>query len=126
MFRSVLKAEKCGAANDRALWRLVAPLIYDSPVLGRQVVAPEGFVTDFASVPRLPLAYLLAGDTAHEAAVIHDYLYKYNTCTRAEADAVLDEASASLGEPWWRRQLMWTAVRVGGWVPWNRYRKGEK
>ena len=98
-------------------WRLLAPLRYRSAVLGAQIEVPAGFVTDLASVPRLPLAYLLAGDTAHEAAVVHDYLYQVRISTRLQADAVLDEAMAVTGEPAWRRWLMWSAVRLaGGWA----------
>lgn len=98
-------------------WRLLAPLRYQSRVLGALIEVPTGFLTDFSSVPRLPLAYLLAGDTAHEAAVIHDYLTQVHICTRAQADAVFYEAMAVTGEPRWRRVLMWSAVRVaGGWA----------
>jgi len=98
-------------------WRLLAPLRYQSAVLGTLIEVPTGFLSDLASVPRLPLAYLLAGDTAHEAAVVHDYLYQVRISTRAQADAVLAEAMAVTGEPRWRRWLMWSAVRVaGGWA----------
>lgn len=98
-------------------WRLLAPLRYLSAVLGVQIEVPAGTVTDLASVPRLPLAFLLAGDSAHEAAVLHDHLYQTHPCTRRQADAVLDEAMAVTGEPAWRRWLMWSAVRaVGGWA----------
>jgi len=98
-------------------WRLLAPLRYQSAVLGTLIEVPTGFLTDLASVPRLPLAYLLAGDTAHEAAVVHDYLTQVHICTRAQADAVFYEAMAVTGEPRWRRVLMWSAVRVaGGWA----------
>jgi len=100
-------------------WRLLAPLRYQSAVLGALIEVPTGFLTDLASVPRLPLAYLLAGDTAHEAAVVHDHLYQVQRCTRAQADAVLYEAMAVTGEPAWRRWLMWSAVRTGGWWAWR-------
>ena len=100
-------------------WRLLAPLRYQSTVLGAHLEVPTGFLTDLASVPRLPLAFLLAGDSAHEAAVIHDHLYQVRRCTRAQADAVLAEAMAVTGEPAWRRWLMWSAVRTGGWWAWR-------
>jgi len=100
-------------------WRLLAPLRYQSRVLGALIEVPTGFLSDLASVPRLPLAYLLAGDTAHEAAVVHDWLYQNRISTRAQADAVLDEAMAVTGEPRWRRRLMWSAVRTGGWWAWR-------
>jgi len=67
-------------------WRLLAPLRYQSAVLGTLIEVPTGFLTDFASVPRLPLAYLLAGDTAHEAAVIHDFLYQRQAVEDIDAD----------------------------------------
>ena len=67
-------------------WRLLAPLRYQSAVLGALIEVPTGALTDFASVPRLPLAYLLAGDTAHEAAVIHDFLYQRQVVEDINAD----------------------------------------
>lgn len=100
-------------------WRLGMPLRYWSKLLDRLVEVPEGFVTDRASVPRLPLAYLLAGGAADEGAVVHDYLYQTHPVTRAEADAVLLEAMEAIFEPIWRRQLIYRAVRCCGWVPWN-------
>jgi len=86
-------------------WRLLAPLRYQSAVLGTLIEVPTGFLSDLASVPRLPLAYLLAGDTAHEAAVVHDYLYQVRISTRAQADAVLAEAMAVTGEEAVRKAL---------------------
>ena len=108
--------------NDEK-WELITPLIYDSDVLKKQVVVPAGFTCDFASVPRLPLAYLLAGGTATKAAVIHDWLYWNNGCTRAQADGVFEEAMKVTGIPLWRRKIMYWAVRMGAGSIWERYRK---
>lgn len=83
-----------------------------------KVEVPAGFETDFASVPRLPLAYLVAGNTSHKAAVIHDYLYK-TQAPRADADAVFRAAMRAEGVSAWRRGLMWAAVRAFGWAPYN-------
>ena len=101
--------------EGRSLWELVHPLVYQSDILLAPVDVPEGFVTDFASVPRIPVAYLLMNDVGQPAAVIHDYLYRFATCTRAQADEVLEEALNVLGVSWWRRKAMWTAVRLAGW-----------
>jgi hypothetical protein len=95
-------------------WCLLSDLVYCSERDGAFIV-PEGYLTDFASVPRLPVVYWLAGDTAHEAAVLHDWLYTSGRVTRGKADALFREASAASGVPWWRRWLMWAGVRVGGW-----------
>lgn len=98
-------------------WRLTAALVYWSDLLKRLVIVPKGFVTDFASVPRLPVAYLLAGGEANEAAIVHDYLYHSHEVARDVADAVFEEAMAVTGQPWWRRKLMWAGVRLFGAAP---------
>lgn len=102
-------------ANDgRGRWRLRAPLVYLSGVAKRQITVPEGFETDFASVPRLPVAYWLTGGTANSAAIMHDYLYATGELPRKLADQVLLEAMEVTGVPWWRRQAMYWAVRLFG------------
>lgn len=101
-------------ADGRGMWRLEHPLVFQSAVLGRAITVPECFETDFASVPRVPVAYWLAGDTAHPAAVVHDYLYSTGEVSRATADRVLLEAMAAEGVPAWRRYPMYWAVRAFG------------
>jgi hypothetical protein len=110
-FKSPLTVTLLRGKDDagRQLWRVDAPLIYHSAIAGR-VEVPAGFETDFSSVPRLPLAYLLAGDTAHEAAVIHDYLYVSKQVEKKTADAVFLEAMELSGVAWWRRKVMYRAV----------------
>ena len=126
--RTKLQAEKTGTRRtwlgSRAIWKLTACLVYEAETY--YVMVPAGFETDFASVPRLPLMYLLAGDTAHEAAVIHDYLYRTNGISRREADALFYTIMRETNEPRWRAWMMWFAVRAGGWRTWNKYRAAEK
>lgn len=105
--------------QDDGQWILTAPLVYVSDVAGITITVPAGFQTDLASVPRLPLVFLLAGDCAREAAVVHDFLYTSHLVDRATADAVLREASAATGVPWWRRTLMYWGVRIGGARHWG-------
>lgn len=108
----------------RRYWRLTSELIYHSELVGL-VTVPVGFVTDFASVPRLPIAFLLVGDTAHTAAVIHDYLYRVNKMTRKRADEVFLEAMNAESTAKWRRRIMYLTVRLGGRRTWKRYRENE-
>jgi hypothetical protein len=103
---------------------LLAPLLYHSDLLNALVFVPEGFVTDMASVPKLPLMWLLAGGTANEAAVIHDWLYTTHSVageevTRSQADAVLREAIPASKDTHAPAFLMWLAVRLGGWLAWD-------
>ena len=98
---------------DRKTWRLLAPFSYLAPGHGL-ITVPAGFETDFASVPRWPLAFALLGSYGHAAAVIHDWLYTTGELSRPDADRVFHEALRSSGIARWRAWLMWAGVRVGG------------
>jgi hypothetical protein len=113
MFLSKLRVEQIDEEN----WRLLAPLRYFSVLLGRVIEVPEGFVTDFASVPRLPFIYWFVGNTADAAAVLHDWFYRTNTedISREKADSLLAEAMESLGYWKARAWFVWAGVRVGGY-----------
>lgn len=102
--------------DERAnLHELLAPLVYDSVVLKTRIRVPKGFRTDFASVPRLPLAYMLTGGKGSRAAVVHDYLYSGGIkVSRAQADKVLREALQASGYGWFTVALMYAGVRLGG------------
>jgi hypothetical protein len=105
--------------KDDGQWQLISDLIYQSDVAEMTFTVPKGFVTNFASVPRIPIVYELAGDTASNAATVHDFLYSTHPVSRAMADAVLREASDVTAVPDWRRQLMWAGVRMFGWLYWG-------
>jgi hypothetical protein len=110
-----LKVELLGGNR----WRLLEPLRYDSAVLGCRLTVPDGFETDFASVPRLPLAYLIAGNRFHAPAAVHDFLYSRGFTTRKEADDVLYEAMRSEGDSRTFAFIVWTAVRTFGRGRWD-------
>lgn len=101
-------------------WRLTEPLMYHSELLGKTVVVPGDFVTDFASVPRLPFAYLMTGGKANAASVVHDWLYSSHMFDRATSDAVFKEAIEAEGHGWITANLMWLGVRIGGWAVWSK------
>lgn len=104
------------------LWELLQPLAYDSDLLGR-IEVPAGFVTDFASVPRLPVIYLTEGGKGNKAAVVHDYLYTVGSATgkvtRLQADQVLREALLASGYSAATAGVFYAAVRVGGGSHWK-------
>lgn len=100
--------------DDSGRWIVAQPLIYQSDVAGRVITVPQGFPTDLASTPRIPLIYEAFGGVATMAAVVHDYLYTSGRESRAVADAVLREAAGATGVAWWRRWAMYVGVRLGG------------
>lgn len=95
---------------------------------------PVGFLTDFASIPKF--AWSLIGHPTGEygkAAVIHDWLYSENAGeqggdwwprTRKRCDQIFLEGMAVLGVAWWKRTLMYSAVRVAGSSGWGLNRTG--
>lgn len=102
-------------AGGRGLWELVEPLVYESDCAAMTITVPVGFRTDFASVLRLPVIYLLFGDKAHAPATVHDYLYHVGIVPRKLADDVFSESmKASTKLSTVERWLMWSAVRVFG------------
>lgn len=109
-------------------WQTLALLGYRSVLADREFWIAPGFITDLASVPRLPFVYLLTGDRAPGPAVLHDYFYQHpGWDDRALADGIFHEAMGveqpDLGfsaESAWVRSLMWSGVRVGGWVAWGK------
>lgn len=113
-FLSPLQAEVLPGSSP-IRWVLLSALIYQSDILGRAICVPRGFTTDLASVPRLPLIYLLTANVVSEPAVVHDYIYARASEPRDVADRVFREAMAVAGVSWARRQAMYFAVRAFGW-----------
>ena len=112
----------------RGKWMTLAPLTYDSAIWSFPIIIPAEMVTDFASVPRAPFAFMLTGGRAPGPAVVHDFLYQSPSWGDRElADAIFAEAMGveqpEFGfeaESWSIRHLMWTGVRAGGWHAWNK------
>lgn len=92
------------------------------------VTVPAGFITDYASVPRIPFAYLLFGGLGNYAAVLHDGLYSDSTkvtivdydtklpypVTRAWSDDVFFHGLQSRGIESWKSYCMYAGVRLKG------------
>lgn len=120
-FQTRLRVERIDdtSRDGRGTWLLLAVLIYVSRLANRSFEVPAGFITDLASVPRLPFVYLLTGGMGHAAAVLHDWLYTTHEVPRDVADAIFREALVHCGVSKWQAYLMWLGVRVGGASSWN-------
>lgn len=121
-------------ANDLP-YILFAPLLYHSVVLDALLEVPTGFKTDLASIPRFVQPFIPKEGKYNRAAVVHDWLYAKGRIavigdgrpvTRKEADDVLLEASRVLHVRESQALAIYTGVRLGGWHPWGKYRRGEK
>ena len=114
------------ACSGRGIWRITEPFQYYSALLGIVITIEPGFLTDYASVPRVPFAYWLFGDTSHEAAVLHDWLFHHHgVCSEAMANKVLLEAMVVEGIPAWRRAGIYAGVVLGGKSSWEEDGAGD-
>ena len=111
----------------RTLWRVEVSFDYYSKG-GDVINIPKGFVTDLASIPRPFWSFIgpPAGGRYAQSAVVHDFLYTTQEFTRLKTDRLFYEGMEVLGTPRWRRTLMFAAVRLGGWAPWENYQKKKK
>jgi hypothetical protein len=107
------------ANRDDGDWKLEYDFSFESQVAGKIITAPVGFLTDLASVPRLPVVYDQFGNRADEPAVIHDYLYTSHETSRVVADSVFHEAMLVCNVKPWRAWCMWVAVRIFGGSHWK-------
>jgi hypothetical protein len=98
---------------------LTADLQYRIATSDSIIVVPAGFVTDFASTPRAIWAVLPPVGNYQLAAVVHDFLYWDQGCTREQADNLLRAAmTESKVEPV-KRDIIWQAVRRFGTSAWD-------
>lgn len=98
---------------------------------------PTGFVCDYASVPRLFWGVLPPmGVRYSSAAILHDYMYKFHafvfvgtddsgqvrkvSISRKYADQIFRDALISSSARWWRRVVMYRAVRLFGGKSWRK------
>jgi Protein of unknown function (DUF1353) len=108
------------AFGDNKFWITVEDMTY---VIGRtnvSIVVPKGFVTDFASIPR---ALWSVGLSPHgqysRAAVVHDYLYWSQGCTRAQSDKLLVIAMKESSVSGFDELAIYQGVNKGGTKPWK-------
>jgi hypothetical protein len=101
-------------------WMLESPMIFKAgkknPLI---LIVPRGFVTDYASVPR-PLRLLLPREgTYGNAAVLHDYLYWRQDCTREQSDNIMVIAMLEAGVSESTLRAIQLGIRLGGQGSWD-------
>lgn len=110
-------------------WKLLAPFEYHIGVEESQEVIKvmKGFITDFASVPKLfwnifpPYA-----PSYGKAAVIHDALYSNKFFTRKRTDDILLEGMKVLKASRFTQYSIYWAVRLFAWFAWKEHKKPSK
>ena len=103
------------------LWEVEKDFTY---VIGKKnfVKVPKGFITDLASIPRVFWSIFPPDGNYTQAAVLHDYLYQMNLFIRKECDGIFLQAMKILKVPLWKRSVMYSALRMFGWICWEKRR----
>lgn len=75
--------------SDPPLFLVTHPLRYSTNDGRHEIVVPIGFVSDLASIPKALWWWQSPHEATMAPAIIHDYLYWEQSCTKDEADAVM-------------------------------------
>lgn len=112
IFATPLIIEDTGKTrNGREVFRVVEDFSYNTDS-GETITVPVDFETDFASVPRFFWRVFPPHGLYGKAAVLHDFLRNDENCSKKYADGVFYEAMVSLKVPYWKRSLIYAAVRI--------------
>ncbi len=108
--------------SDGKHWELIEKFRYRiGSMESKDIISVHmGFVTDFASVPRIFWSIFPPWGRYGKAAILHDYLYFEGKRTRKESDLIFKEAMEVLEVGVWKREIMYLAVRMFGFWVWKR------
>ena len=98
----------------RSRRRLARALTFTCYLNGKEleIVVPEGFITDFGTIPRLLWAILPPSHHHYiRSTIIHDYALKEINISRADCHTILEKAMRVEKCPRWKRKLMVWACR---------------
>lgn len=88
------------------------------------IIVPKGFVTDFASIPQPLWSFGLSPyGRFSKAAIVHDYLYWKQDCTREQSDNLLLIAMKESGVTSSQQTEIYFGVRAGGETAWQSTRR---
>jgi hypothetical protein len=103
---------------DGEHWRLIQPLVVRFGEGADSLVIPAGFVTDFATIPPMFQRLVSKLGPHIRPAIIHDYLYWIQACSRHEADVIFSKTMKDMGTSWFTRKAMYFAVANFGRKAW--------
>jgi hypothetical protein len=104
---------------DGENWVLEQDLLYEVGDSGQTIRVPRGFVTDLTSTPRAIWFVIPPFGRYQFAAIVHDYLYWDQACTKAQADTILWHAMVESGVGKLKADAIWEGVHQAGQSAWN-------
>jgi len=104
---------------DGIYWMMKESMTYEPSHTQLNVVMPAGFVHDFASVPGVATSFVPKHGAYNRAAILHDFLYWAQPCSRLQSDNLFLIAMIEAGVSPARRWVIYRGVRAGGLSPWE-------
>ena len=104
---------------DGGHWIVRQALRYRIGVSTQEIVVPVGFVTDFASIPQALQSIIRQNGPYILPAVVHDYLYWDQSCTRKQADQIFLLAMIENKVGAVHRTAIHSAVAAAGSFAWD-------
>ena len=101
------------------VWRIVAPFSFHSAERQRVINVPEGFLTDFASVPRLLWSIAPPSGEYDPAACVHDFAVRNRkplSISLYACHRIFREALLTCGTAKWKAEAMYRAVLLFNWL----------
>lgn len=89
------------------------------------IIVPPGFITNFASVPRIFWSIIPPYGKYGKASVIHDYCYKTACYNRKRCDDIFYEGMKVLNVLPWKRFVMYWCVRIFAYYSWQKKRRQD-
>ena len=102
------------------------PLKYSSSDSKYDVIVPVGFFTDLTSIPRSLWWWESPIDKSMAPAIVHDYLYWEQPCSKKEADVILYLALGDAGMDDAKRWLIYKGVDLAGQDSWDKNTKARR
>ena len=103
--------------NER-LWVVTSPIRYRvSDVYDWEITVPAGFKSDLASLPPLTAFLVRMRKQQHRinsGAILHDYIYATQGCSRSIADSIVEGQWRDDGIPRLEAKLFRTSVQLFG------------
>lgn len=108
------------AFGDNRFWIAVEDMEWFIGSTHERIVVPKGFVTDFASIPQGLWSIGLSPHGQYSrAALVHDYLYWSQGCTRDQADRLMVVAMKESNVGGFDEYIVYQGVHHAGEGAWN-------
>lgn len=105
------------AYYDQKAFVLVQDMVFNLRG-GESLTVPSGFVTDYASIPQMLWSIYSPHDVYSRAAVVHDYLYWTQQCSKEQADKLFLIAMKESSVNFLARNFVYGGVSAMGRSSW--------